>query len=82
MISTNIVVGIGFTIWGKPNNRVTVSKKKAIPRDEFGQCRSGFDPRPSTKLRIFRKAAKYGCFAAFYLTVIGVYYGRKSKYSD
>ena len=50
MISTNIVVGIGFTIWGKPSNRVTVSKKKAIPRDEFGQCRSGFDPRPSTKL--------------------------------
>lgn len=23
MIGTNIVMGIGFTIWGKPSNRVT-----------------------------------------------------------
>ena len=55
---------------------------ESYTRKEIEDKPSGFNSHTSTKLRIFRKVAGQQCFAAFYLTVIGVYYGRKSKYSD
>lgn len=57
-------------LWGKPSNRVSASTKRAIPRNKFGQCRSGFDSRPSTKCGFIReKAARFIILRLFYVII-------------
>ena len=47
MVSISIVVGIGC-YGGRPNNRVSTSKLRAIPLKEFEDKPSGFNSRTPT----------------------------------